>query len=70
MLTHVLLRINPTLGEVERSFPTETAVFSFTPPIFGEMIGGAGAFLFTLFSVSSSWIGFIKLFGGGVGLGS
>lgn len=53
-----------------RSLPAETPVFSFTPPVFGEMAGGAGAFLFTLLSVSSSWTGLSKLFGGGVGLGS
>lgn len=57
------------MGEAERSLPAETAVFSIAP-VFGETTGGAGAFLFTLFSVSSSWFGFIKLFAGGVALGS
>lgn len=60
----------PTLGEVERSLPVETTVFSFIPPVFGERTGGGGALRFTLFSVSNSWVGFTKLFGGRVGLGS
>lgn len=55
---------------MERSLPAEITVYSFTPPVFGEMAGGAGAFLFTLLSVSSSWTGVTKLFGERVGLGS